>query len=146
MDLPEEEGREFFASLKANNIGTVLLCSPTTSNARALANADASTEFLYYVARLGTTGAQDNISSTLASEVAALKSYIDIPIAVGFGISSALQAKEIEAIADACVVGSYLVMEMEEEDTKLAIKNLLHKASIIAGAIHDNRVLQLAQF
>ena len=137
VDLPEDEGQEFFRALNVNNIGAVLLCSPTTSKARAIANADACTEFLYYIARLGTTGTQDNISSTLASEVAALKSYIDIPIAVGFGISSKEQAKEIAAIADVCVVGSYLVMEMEEADTKLAIENLLHKASVVADAIHD---------
>jgi tryptophan synthase alpha chain len=135
VDLPEDEGREFITALKASNIGTVMLASPTTTRERIISNASASSEFLYYISRIGTTGIKSDISITLEQEVKAIQTYINIPIAVGFGISSISQAKEIAAIADAVIVGSSLVKEMEELDTMLAINNLLIKAKALARAI-----------
>jgi tryptophan synthase alpha chain len=135
VDLPQEVGQEFFHHLRQHNIGTIMLASPTTSPPRIIANAKASSEFLYYIARIGTTGMHSEISATLAEEVAMVKSYVDIPVAVGFGISSPEQAKIIAASCDAVIVGSSLVKEMEEADTQQAISNLLQKAKALRQAI-----------
>jgi tryptophan synthase alpha chain len=106
VDLPVEESAEFLALHRRLGLGTVFLVSPTTTQARLLKIAQASSEFVYYVSRLGVTGEQSSISPTLATEIAALKQHVSLPIAVGFGISTAHQAGMISSYADFVVIGS----------------------------------------
>jgi len=114
VDLPPEEAEEYVASLSAHNIETIFLASPTTSESRLKLVDKNSSGFVYYVSRLGVTGAKKDISDTLSQEIANLKKFVKKPIAIGFGISTPAQAKTVSQYADAVVVGSALVDLIEK--------------------------------
>jgi tryptophan synthase alpha chain len=114
VDLPPEEASELRAGLAREKVGTVFLASPTTPDSRLGLIDQASTEFVYYVSRLGVTGAQQALSADLAGEVARVKRAVKGPVAVGFGISTPEQAATVARVADAVVVGSAIVKKIEE--------------------------------
>jgi tryptophan synthase alpha chain len=114
VDLPPEEAEEHIEKLGNHNIETIFLASPTTSESRLKLIDKSSTGFVYYVSRLGVTGVQKDISGTLSGEIEHLRNFIKKPIAIGFGISTAAQAKTISLYADAVVVGGALVELIEK--------------------------------
>jgi tryptophan synthase alpha chain len=87
----------------------IRLIAPTTPLERIARVASGAQGFLYYVSREGVTGEQDAVASSLAEKIAALRKLSALPIAVGFGISNADQAREVARCADAVVVGSAIV-------------------------------------
>lgn len=114
-DLPAGADRELERKIAASPLDLIRLAAPTTSDARLREIAGASSGFLYYVSRTGVTGARTELAGGLADEVRRLKGATDLPVAVGFGISTAEQAREVAAIADGVVVGSALVELLERE-------------------------------
>jgi tryptophan synthase alpha chain len=124
LDLPPEEDanaqeldrlkraslkRENDRELASENVFHIRLIAPTTPRARIATIAKKARGFLYYVSREGVTGTREDIVSSLADRVAELRKVSDLPIAVGFGISDAEQAREVARHADAVVVGSAIV-------------------------------------
>src|SRR6202048_258887 len=97
LDLPPEED----VDLPGGNLIHIRLIAPTTPPARAAAIARRAKGFLYYISREGVTGARDTLSASLAEPVASLRKLTSLPIAVGFGISSPKQAREVASHADA---------------------------------------------
>ena len=87
----------------------IRLAAPTTPPARLREMADGAQGFLYYVGRMGVTGARQELRSETLQEVAALRASVGIPVAVGFGVSTASQALEIARVADGVIVGSALI-------------------------------------
>lgn len=112
VDLPIEEGLDFYTLMAEQGLEYILLASPTTDPIRFHHYQKANLGFLYYISRLGTTGMQNEMSPHLENEVKSIRSYFDdLPIAVGFGISTPDQAKIVAAYADGVIVGSRLVKE-----------------------------------
>ncbi len=112
-DLIAEEAGEFRAGLSAKNQSLIMLAAPTSSEERLkkiVANADG---FVYAVSRAGVTGARTDLSSDAENLVNRIRKLTDLPIAVGFGISNAEQVAETWRYADAAVVGSAIVAEIE---------------------------------
>jgi tryptophan synthase alpha chain len=109
VDLPPEEAEHYSATLAKHGVGAVFLASPTTPKSRIAEISKHSTAFIYYVSRAGVTGVQASVSQSLTSEVQAVRALTDRPIAVGFGISTGPQARQVSEIADAVVVGSAFV-------------------------------------
>ena len=93
----------------AGGMDLIRLLAPTTTPDRAVEVADGGTGFLYYISRTGVTGAREELRSGLEREVGALRELTDLPIAVGFGISTPGQAATVARIADGVVVGSALI-------------------------------------
>lgn len=135
VDLPLEESHDLFHILRQQNIGSILLISPTTSSERIELSSQLATEFLYYVSRAGVTGVQDALSETLASELELVKQHTLLPIAVGFGISTPLQASLAAKLADGVIVGSALVEKLASEDIEHGKKELLKLAALFRLAI-----------
>lgn len=108
-DLPAGADPELEAKIAASPLDLIRLIAPTTSDARIREIAAGSSGFVYYVSRTGVTGARAELSGGLAAEVQRLKAGTDLPVAVGFGISTAEQAREVAGLADGVVVGSALV-------------------------------------
>ena len=108
-DLPVGTDDDIDATLGAAGLALIRLIAPTTSRLRALVIARQASGFLYYVARMGVTGATDDLREALMSEVEALRTVTNVPIAVGFGISSPAQAASVASVADGVVVGSALI-------------------------------------
>jgi tryptophan synthase alpha chain len=114
VDLPPEEAADYCQAARARNFETVFLCSPTTS-AERLKKVDAvSSGFVYYVSREGVTGAQNALPRQLQDKLSGLRSSMTNPIAVGFGISTPDQVRQLDGKADGIVVGSALVKLIEE--------------------------------
>jgi tryptophan synthase alpha chain len=113
VDLPPEEGEEFHDALCARGVDPILLAAPTTQPARLEMLAKRTRGFLYFVSLTGTTGARQAISETLEREVRAVRAVSDVPVCVGFGVSTPEHAAQIAAFADGVVVGSALVDRIE---------------------------------
>ena len=109
VDLPPEEGRLFFDSLIEREIDPILLASPTTSETRLAALAEKTRGFLYYVSLTGVTGARKELAAGLEEAVSRIRRISDIPVCVGFGLSTPEQVGEVGRFADGAVVGSALV-------------------------------------
>jgi tryptophan synthase alpha chain len=90
-----------------------MLAAPTSSDERLRKICEKASGFVYAVSRAGVTGARNESSNDAETLVARLRKYTDLPIAVGFGISSAEQIKEVWRYADAAVIGSAIVKEIE---------------------------------
>ena len=106
VDLPPEEAAELGAPARSEGLDLIYLLAPTTPLERGRMIASSASGFLYYVSVTGVTGARSILAADLEQNVTALKNVIPLPIGVGFGISSAEQARKVARFADAVVLGS----------------------------------------
>lgn len=126
VDLPPEEGeRELVPILDAQGVDSIYLLAPTSTKERIRRAADASSGFLYYVSRTGVTGERNELAGELGDEIRRMKKKVRLPLAVGFGISTSEQVREVGAIADGVVVGSALVRLVEEHAGELDLPERL---------------------
>lgn len=114
VDVTAEEAEPYVAAMRAENLDTIFLASPTSPDARLKKAAELSSGFLYLISRTGTTGERSAISSSLRPLVERVRRFTSLPLAVGFGISNPQQVGEVTEIADAAVVGSAIVHAVEE--------------------------------
>ena len=114
LDLPIEEAGEFRSLLAARSIDTILLLSPTTSDARLADAARLGSGFLYAISRLGVTGVRDTLADGAEEMVQRIRGASDLPVALGFGISKPEHVRAVGQWADAAVVGSALVNVIAE--------------------------------
>ncbi|MGE0886132.1 MAG: tryptophan synthase subunit alpha [Blastocatellales bacterium] len=112
-DLIPEEAESFVAEMRAADVDTIFLVAPTSTDERIELICDQTTGFVYVVARTGVTGVRDNLSLQVHELVERVKRHASLPVAVGFGISTPEQVQEVCSYADAAVVGSRLVLEIE---------------------------------
>jgi tryptophan synthase alpha chain len=112
-DRAPEEAGHFSARRRAADIATVFLVAPTSTDERIKLVGRASAGFIYAVSRAGVTGARQSLSEAAAALVRRVKRFSDLPVAVGFGISTPEQVNEVWRTADAAVVGSRIVAEIE---------------------------------
>jgi tryptophan synthase alpha chain len=112
-DMIVEEAAEYLAAMRANALAPIFLAAPTSPDARLKAIAEHSQGFVYAISRVGITGTQTSVASDAASLVARLRGFTNLPIAVGFGISTAAHVAAVGQFADAAVVGSALVELIE---------------------------------
>lgn len=138
VDLPPEASKEYKKILDNHNLETIFLASPTTIKERLELIDESSSAFVYYVSRAGVTGTQQKVSATLKEEIDNIKKVIKNPIAVGFGISTPEQAKEISTYADAIIIGSALVKMIEDgegSDIEETAKKIYDFSKSIVDAI-----------
>ena len=114
LDLPVEEGKSFFDTMSKVEIDTIGLISPTTTTIRMKETVKCSRGFLYGISRLGVTGVRTELSQDAEALVQRIRTVSDMPLALGFGISSPEHIREVGRWADAAVVGSGLVSVIAE--------------------------------
>ena len=119
-DLPVEEASEYIEQMRKHDLATVFLAAPTSTDARLRQIAQASTGFVYAVARTGVTGARRQLSQDAQDVARRVRKYTKLPIAVGFGISSTEQFATVATFADGAVVGSAIVEIIERNPGKEA--------------------------
>ncbi len=135
VDLPPEEAGEYLAAARAEGLGTVFLASPTTSQERLRLIGKRSTGFVYYVSRLGVTGARASLPSELGARLRRVRSIVRKPLAVGFGISTPEQAAQAARHAEGVVVGSALVRLSLEHPPKEAARRIGALARAMKGVL-----------
>jgi tryptophan synthase alpha chain len=112
LDLPPEEGAAYEGLMHQQGLANIYLVAPTTPEERMEFIAKRARGFLYYVSREGVTGMQTKVADSLEQMVAKIRAHTELPIAVGFGISTAEQGRIVARVADAVVVGSAIVNEI----------------------------------
>ena len=118
VDLPAEAAGPLQKALRQHAIDLILLVAPTTSALRLKKIARLASGFIYAVARTGVTGTSRNLTDESRELVRRIRAVSDLPVAVGFGITNRAQALRVWKYADAAVVGSRLVAEIEAASTE----------------------------
>jgi len=108
-DLPVEEAGSLQATARERGVDVILLAAPTSTDARLARIAAAASGFIYCVSTTGVTGARKSLRRDLPEFVSRLRRYTDLPLAVGFGVSTAEQADKVARFADGVIIGSALV-------------------------------------
>jgi tryptophan synthase alpha chain len=112
-DLSPEEAGEFESELRAHELDMIFLIAPTSTDARLKLVAQHARGFIYAVSRAGVTGVRTSVSAEAEKLVNRMRKFSPLPIAVGFGISNVEQVKDVQRYADAVVIGSAIVSEIE---------------------------------
>ena len=124
VDYPPEECVEFTACLRAAGLDQIFLLAPTSSEQRFRDVAQAGSGYLYYVSLKGVTGAARLDFDEIASRIPRIRAVAGMPVGVGFGIRDAEMAKKIGMVADAVVIGSRVVEEIESSPRERACANV----------------------
>ena len=132
VDYPPEEAELLVATLDAAGLDTVFLLSPTTSDARLKQVAALGRGYLYYVSLKGVTGAANIDVADVTQRIARIRSHTKLPVGVGFGIRDGETARVIAGIADAVVIGSRLVQEIESSTLSRHFKSSVILAFFVA--------------
>jgi tryptophan synthase alpha chain len=113
VDYPPEEAEDIVALLDSRGLDTIFLLSPTTTDERLAQVAALGRGYLYYVSLKGVTGAANIDVDDVSSRLARIRAHTDLPLGVGFGIRDPETAKRVASVADAVVIGTRLVQEIE---------------------------------
>ncbi|MEQ6289501.1 tryptophan synthase subunit alpha [Vogesella sp. GCM10023246] len=134
VDCPPEEAGDLSAALTAAGLDPVFLIAPTTPEERVREIARHARGYVYYVSLKGVTGAGNLDIADVARKIAALRQFIEVPIGVGFGIRDAETTRAIAGTADAVVVGSRLVQEIEAATPETAKEQLTRLVATLKAA------------
>lgn len=115
-DLPPEEAADLRAACRANGLDLIFLVSPTSGDSRVRRVVELSSGFVYLVSLTGVTGARDHLPADLEAFVQRVRRATELPLAVGFGISSPEEAHRVAQVADGVIVGSAIVQRAAASD------------------------------
>jgi len=121
VDYPPEECEAFADAMRANDLDLIFLLAPTSTQERIKQVARYGSGFSYYVSLKGVTGAGSIDTDDVARRVAAIREHVSLPIGVGFGIRDAQTAKAVASVADAVVIGSRIIQEIENVGPEAAV-------------------------
>ena len=135
-DLPLEEAGDYLKAMKAHRLAPIFLAAPTSTDERLRQIAKHSRGFVYAISRTGITGTRQEVAGDAHSLVERLRSFTKLPIAVGFGVSTPEQFREIGSFADAAVVGSAIVQRIEQNPGREAMAVSEFLSSLTTAARH----------
>lgn len=127
LDLPPDEARLNAELAPDDRLRHIQLIAPTSSEQRIAAIASQAQGFIYYVSRLGVTGEQVEVASGIGEQVAGIRRHSNLPVCVGFGVSTPQQAATIAAMADGVVVGSAIVKCIEANGSQTDLADRLEQ-------------------
>jgi len=113
VDYPPEECEEFAGAMREAGLDLIFLLAPTSTEERIAQVAKVGGGFSYYVSLKGVTGAGNIDTEQVAERLAAIRQHVKLPIGVGFGIRDGATAKAVAKVADAVVIGSRIIQEIE---------------------------------
>lgn len=135
VDCPPEESAELVRHLNANGLDPIYLLSPTTPAARVDKVAEFARGFVYYVSLKGVTGSSRLDLSELAAKLPQIRSRLKLPVGVGFGIRDSATARAVAGLADAVVVGSRIVEEIESSAKDRVAANVAALVAELRAAV-----------
>ena len=137
VDYPPEESREWVRILESQQIDAIFLLSPTTPQKRIEWVAELAQGYIYYVSLKGVTGASSLDLRDVANKLAQLRACTSIPIGVGFGIRDGRTAKAVAGLADAVVIGSRIIEEIENSTRENLLTNVYGLVKDLRAAIDE---------
>lgn len=135
VDFPPEESHEAFAHLEAHGLDPIFLLAPTTLEERIAEVAKLARGYVYYVSLKGVTGAGHLDLAAIEQKLPALRRHISLPIGVGFGIRDAETAAKVAELADAVVIGSRIVQEIEQSPRERVVDNVKQFVAGVRAAL-----------
>jgi tryptophan synthase alpha chain len=135
VDYPPEECEAFAADVKEHGLDPIFLLAPTSTEERIAAVGKVASGYLYYVSLKGVTGSATLDTGEVAKRIPLIKKYADIPVGVGFGIRDAATAKAVAQVADAVVIGSRIIQEIENSKPGQEVDNVKAFMAGIRSAI-----------
>jgi tryptophan synthase alpha chain len=130
VDYPPEESVEFAQSMRTHALDPIFLLAPTSDEARISQVGALASGYVYYVSLKGVTGSAALDVAAVAARIPDIRARTGVPVGVGFGIRDAATAGAVAAIADAVVVGSRIIEEIEQSPREAACANVL---ALVAG-------------
>ena len=118
-DVSVEEAEEYVTVMRGAGLDTVFLAAPTSTNERLKLVARYSSGFIYLVSRTGITGVQEQIAESAAPLIARMRAHTDLPLAMGFGVSTPQHVAQLAGKVEAVVVGSAIVRQIEMDSSRL---------------------------
>ncbi|MCC6211023.1 MAG: tryptophan synthase subunit alpha [Burkholderiales bacterium] len=144
VDYPPEECAEFARMAKAAGIDPVFLLAPTSTEERIRSVAKVASGFLYYVSLRGITGAGNIDIADVAAHLPRIRAASRLPIGVGFGIRDAASARRVAEVADAVVIGSRVIQEIEAAGAEQAVSRVQALLAPIRAALDERPAKVLA--
>jgi tryptophan synthase alpha chain len=135
VDYPPEECEAFAGVMRAAGIDPIFLLAPTSTDERIERVARIASGYLYYVSLTGTTGAGTLDVGSVLQRIPRIKEHTKVPVGVGFGIKDAAGAQAVAKVADAVVIGSRLIQELENTPRERAVEAIGKLLSDIRRAI-----------
>ena len=135
VDYPPQEAAPFAELLAQRKIDAIFLLSPTSTETRIKEVARYARGYVYYVSLRGVTGAANLDVSDVAKKLPEIRAHIKLPIGVGFGIRDAKTARAVADVADAVVIGSRLVQEIESSPRERVLDNIANLVKDIRSAL-----------
>lgn len=135
VDYPPEEAQDYVATLRRHGLDAIFLLAPTTPEARIKAVVGQASGFIYYVSLKGVTGATHLDLGEVVARLPAIRSRTGLPIGVGFGIRDPETARRVAEVADAVVIGSRIVQEIETSPRETLLENVRNLVAGMRAAI-----------
>lgn len=133
VDLPPEEAGDFLAACKQYDMSYIPLAAPTTSESRLDKLAAAADAFIYCVSVTGTTGTRTDLPAELGDFIARVRRHTDLPLAVGFGVSTRAHVEQVAGVADAAVVGSAIIAAIDAGDAPGCVERVRDYVESVSG-------------
>ncbi|AZP13729.1 tryptophan synthase subunit alpha [Undibacterium parvum] len=128
VDYPPEECEEFTAKMQQNEMDTIFLLAPTSTDERIAQVGKVASGYVYYVSLKGVTGSGSLDLESVAAMMPRIKKHVKVPVGVGFGIRDGATARAISTVCDAVVIGSRIIQELENtppENAVAAVKSFI---------------------
>lgn len=135
VDYPPEESGEFVELLKAQQLDPIFLLSPTSDTHRVDMIVQQAAGFVYYVSLKGVTGSKNLDIVEVGTKVKVIRTQTDLPIGVGFGVRDAATAKAVAEVADAVVIGSRMIQEIENSTEDNLLSNVVSLTQTLRAAV-----------
>ena len=137
VDYPPEECESFAGALKKNGMDPIFLLAPTSTEERIAQVGRIASGYVYYVSLKGVTGSGALDLGAVAEKIPQIRKHVSVPVGVGFGIRDAESARSIGALADAVVIGSRIIQELESTPRDQAVKAVKDFISGIRRALDE---------
>ncbi len=133
VDYPPEESQEFAQVVRAQGLDVIFLLAPTSTEQRIRAVREIGSGYIYYVSLKGVTGAGHIDIAEVSRRIPAIRDIVGLPVGVGFGVRDGASARALAAVADAVVIGSRIIEEMENSKPD----ELLPRVKALLGGIRQ---------
>jgi tryptophan synthase alpha chain len=144
VDYPPEECEDFAAAMRAAGIDPIFLLAPTSTDERIESVARHASGYLYYVSLKGITGAGNLDTASVAAKLPLIRRVTDVPVGVGFGIRDGATARAVAEVADAVVIGSRIIQEIESSPRESAVEAVERFLASIRAALDATPVKEAA--
>lgn len=138
VDLPAEEANPFKALCRGGDIDLIFLATPTTTDERLDRIAAMASGFIYCVSLAGTTGFRDELAPGLADFIARVRGHADLPLAIGFGISTPEQFAAAGELGDAVVIGTAIIDVIDRADARKRCESVREYVEVVSGRRRAN--------